>query len=250
VSSGREAGPADREVGRLILKEVLPMPEVVLVHGAWHGPWCWDGVVAELQRLGVRATAVELPFGGVAADAAVARAAIEAAGPGSVVVGHSYGGSVISDAAAGLPTVARLIYLAAFLTEPDENTLALITGKLAESIVVDDRGITVDPAAAAGVFYGDADPDTAAAMIARLRPMPISAIEPPDTQGQGVEAPTSAWRSVPATYVVCTNDQAIPVEAQRTMAARAEEVVEWPTDHSPFVTRPAAVAELICRYAS
>lgn len=225
------------------------MSEVVLVHGAWHGPWCWDGVVAELRRLGVQATAVELPFGGLHADAAAARSAIEAAGPGSVVVGHSYGGRVISHAAAGLPTVARLVYLAAFLTEPDADTLALISAKLAASLVVDERGITVDPARAAEVFYGDADPDTAAAMIARLRPMPLAAVEPPEPAGSAGPVWTEpAWRSIPATYVVCTNDQAIPVDAQRKMAARAEEVVEWPTDHSPFVTRPEAVAALIAGY--
>jgi pimeloyl-ACP methyl ester carboxylesterase len=223
------------------------MPEVVLVHGAWHGAWCWDGVVAELRRLGVKATAVELPLTGPHADAAAARSAIEAAGPASVVVGHSYGGNVISEAAAGLPRVARLVYLAAFLTEPDEDTLGLISGKLAASVVVDERGITVDPAAAAEVFYGDANPETAAAMIARLRPMPLAAVEPSETEPAWTEP---AWRSIPATYVVCTNDQAIRAESQRKMAARAEVVVEWPTDHSPFVTRPEAIAELIAGYVA
>ncbi|HUB39962.1 MAG TPA: alpha/beta fold hydrolase [Streptosporangiaceae bacterium] len=229
------------------------MSEIVLVHGAWHGPWCWDGVVAELRRLGLQATAVDLPFGGLDADAAAVRAAINTAGPGCVVVGHSYGGIVISEAAAGLPAVTRLIYLAAFLTEPDADTTALISEKLAGSIVVDERGITVDPAAAAEVFYGDADPDTAAAMAVRLRPMPMSAIEPSGTDPSGdepAEARPPAWLTVPATYVVCTNDQAIPVEAQREMATRAEKVVEWPTSHTPFVTRPAEVAELIASYAS
>jgi pimeloyl-ACP methyl ester carboxylesterase len=218
------------------------MSEVVLVHGAWHGAYCCDGVVAELRRLGVQATAVELPLTGLHADVAAARSAIETAGPDCDVVGHSYGGTVITGAAAGLPGVSRLVYLAAFLTEPDGDTLALISGKLLESVVVDERGITVDPAAAAEVFYGDADPDTAAAMIARLRPMPLAAIEPSETE--------PAWRSIPATYVACTNDQAIPVDAQRKMAAHADEVVEWPTDHSPFVTRPGAIAELIAGYAA
>jgi pimeloyl-ACP methyl ester carboxylesterase len=200
-------------------------------------------VVTELRKLGVRATAVELPLGGLRADVAAARAAIKAAGPaGVVVVGHSYGGSVISEAAAGLPTVARLVYLAAFLTEPDADTSALMSGKLAGSIVVDERGVTVAPAVAAEVFYGDADPDVAAEMVARLRPILISA---PWSSGN-----EPAWRSVPATYVVCTNDRAIPVSSQREMAARAETVVEWPTDHSPFVTRPGAVAQLVASYVA
>jgi len=213
--------------------------EAVLVHGAWHGASCWDGVVAELGDRGIPTTAVDLPLAGLAADVAAARAAIEAAGAGAVVVGHSYGGLVISEAAAGLP-VHRLVYLAAFLAEPGEDMLGLLAGsKLVDAIVLDEAGVSVDPAVAAEVFYGDADPATAAALVARLRPMAIDA------------APASsvapAWRSIPTTYVVCTGDQALPVPSQRTMAARADEVVEWPTDHSPFVTRPGAIADLVAR---
>ena len=213
---------------------------VVLVHGAWHRASCWDGVVSELERLGVRATAVELPLSGLAADVAAARSAITAAGPGSIVVAHSYGGVVVSNAAVGLP-VARLVYLAAFLTETGEDTTELVTGSaLADALVIDETGISIDPTAAAEVFYGDADPDTAAALVASLRPM---AMDVPV-----VLEPEPAWRSIPSTYVICANDRALPVAAQRRMAARADDVVEWPTDHSPFVTRPAAVAELVARY--
>jgi pimeloyl-ACP methyl ester carboxylesterase len=100
---------------------------------------------------------------------------------------------------------------AAFLTEPEADTLALISGKFLESVVVDERGTTVDPTAAAEVFYGDADSDTAAAMIARLRPKAIAATEPSQAEPAWAEP---AWRSIPATYVACTNDQAIPVDAQ------------------------------------
>jgi len=80
------------------------MGGVVLVHGAFHGAWCWDAVVAELRERGVEVTAPELPLTGFADDVAVARAAIEAADD-AVVCGHSYGSSVISAAAAGLPSV-------------------------------------------------------------------------------------------------------------------------------------------------
>jgi pimeloyl-ACP methyl ester carboxylesterase len=79
------------------------MSKVVLVHGAWHGAWCWDGVVAALTRAGVDADAVELPLTSYADDVAVARCAIDGAGPGCVVCGHSYGGLVISSAATGGP---------------------------------------------------------------------------------------------------------------------------------------------------
>lgn len=217
------------------------MAEVVLVHGAWHGAWCWDGVVAELKDRGVASTAVELPLTGLAPDVEAARIAIEAAGPGSVVVGHSYGGTVISLAAAGVPGIARLIYLAAFLTEADADTLSMVTPQLGQAVRANETGaITIDPAVAVEVFYGDADPATAAAMASRLRPLTLDLTAPPDVE--------VAWKSVPATYVVCANDQAIQPDRQREMATRAETVLEWPTDHSPFLTRPAAVAELAARY--
>ncbi len=94
---------------------------VVLVHGAWHGAWCWDLVVDELAALGVSAVAVELPLTGLGADVEEVRAAVTQAGPGAVVVGHSYGGLVISLAASGSSTVGRLVYLAALMLDAGDD---------------------------------------------------------------------------------------------------------------------------------
>jgi pimeloyl-ACP methyl ester carboxylesterase len=215
------------------------MPGVVLVHGAWHGAWCWDRVVDELGRRGIPATAVELPLTGLDDDAVAVRQAIEAAGPGCIVVGHSYGGVVIGVAAAGLP-VARLVYVAAFMVEaPGEQMAHLAGSALLDALVVDERGLTVDAAKAIDVFYADADAATAADAVGRLRAMPLAGLEP--------EPSEPAWRTIPSTYVVCTGDRALPVSSQRAMSARASEVVEWPTDHSPFLTRPADVAALVAQ---
>lgn len=211
--------------------------KAVLIHGAWHGAWCWKEVVASLERDGVEAAAVELPFTGFADDVASARRAIEAAGEGSVVLLHSYGGAVGSQAATGLP-VARLVYLAAFMLAPgEEPTRYMDGGELPSALVVDASGVRVDPGAAARIFFGDADPQTAAAAVAQLRPMALQGGPPSVTE--------PAWWAVPSTYVVCTNDRALPVASQRAMAARATDVVEWPTDHSPFLTRPDEVARLV-----
>jgi pimeloyl-ACP methyl ester carboxylesterase len=217
------------------------MTGIVLVHGAWHGAWCWDGVVAALDDRSLPATAVELPLTGADDDVAAARAAIEAAGPDCVVVGHSYGGMVISRAATALP-VGHLVYLAAFMPEPGEEMFGFLDGSpLTSSVVLDNNQVLVDPAAAAQVFYGDSAPEAAADLVARLRPMAADA-------ALAAAPPTPpAWHSTPTTYVVCTNDQALPVASQRKLAARADTVVEWPTDHSPFVTRPADIADLIAR---
>jgi len=221
----------------------LAASHVVLVHGAWHGAWCWEGVVEELRGRDVTVTAIDLPLTGIQDDVACARAAIEAAAPGCVVVGHSYGGEVISGAAAGLSTVSHLVYLAALMTEPGEDVGPLMTGSaIVGAVRVGEAGVTIDPSRAAEAFYGDSDPDTAAALVARLRPMAPGPM--------ALQSGEAAWQSIPSTYVVCTEDRAVPVAAQRRMATRAGAVVEWPTDHSPFVTRPGEVAELIARYTT
>jgi pimeloyl-ACP methyl ester carboxylesterase len=213
---------------------------VVLVHGAWHGRWCWDGVVAELDRRGVPAIAVELPFTGFDDDVSVARRAIEEMGCASVVVGHSYGGAVISQAASRLPDVCHLVYVGAFVPDIGDDDAALLAthgSKLFDGLMVTDDGVAVDPDAARDLFYGDSDDATARTLVARLRPMTLA-----DAPGPRSEP---AWKSVPSTYVLCTNDGVFPPEAQRVVATRVDHVVEWPTDHSPFITRPKEIADLV-----
>ena len=212
-----------------------------MVHGAWHGAWSWDGVVAELDAMGVEHDAVELPLTGFADDVAAARAAIVAAGSGSVVVAHSYGGAVISQAAAGLADVGRLVYVAAFMTDAGEDTTSMMAGSsLFECLEVVPGGTAVDPAKAHALFYADSDAAVVAEIIPRLRPMAIDAAPGSDAE--------PAWKTVPSTYLVCAEDAALPPAAQRVMAARADDVVEWPTDHSPFLTRPRELAELVASY--
>ena len=91
------------------------------------------------------------------------------------------------------------------------------------------------------MFYGDSPADIAAAATARLRPMPF-----PDDWSQ---PDVPAWASTPSTYVVCAQDKAIHPDMQRQMSSHATDVLEWDTDHSPFLTRPGDVAELVARYA-
>jgi pimeloyl-ACP methyl ester carboxylesterase len=219
------------------------MPGVVLIHGAWHGAWAWHGVVAELRHAQVPVTAVELPFTGFADDVAAARSAIDAAGAGAVICAHSYGGVVMTQAASGRADVRRLVYLAAFLLDAGEDlsqVLVASNSRLLTALTVDERGVSVDPAQAGEILYGDS-PASRDRVVPLLRPMPAES-DPPAVAG------IPAWRQAPTTYVVCTGDRAIPPAAQRTMAARADQVVEWPTDHSPFLTRPTAIATLLAGY--
>ena len=213
---------------------------VVLVHGAWHGAWAWDGVVAELTRRGIESEAVELPFTGFDDDAATARDAIERAGPGVVVCGHSYGGFVISAAARGLPA-AHLVYLCAFMVDEGEDPWGLWFSKpvpLHSAMVDADGRSGIDAAKARECFYEDAEQSVVDAIVPRLRTIPGAGTSP-------IDHSSPAWRDIPSTYVVCARDQAIHPDVQRQMARHATSVVEWDADHSPFVSDPARVAELL-----
>ena len=213
---------------------------LVLVHGAWHGAWCWDAVVRELSDRGVPAAAVELPLTAFRDDVATVRRAIEEAGEEVVVCAHSYGGMVVSTAAQGLLGVRHLVFLAAFQTAEGEDMATLLMREpsaLTTALAIGPEGITVDRSRLHEVFYADSDPSVVEGLAARLRPMP-----PGDP---GVMSGIPAWTAIPSTYVVCTRDNAISPGTQRFMAARAGQVVEWDTDHSPFLTRPGDLADLL-----
>jgi pimeloyl-ACP methyl ester carboxylesterase len=213
------------------------MTRIVLVHGAWHGAWCWDGVLAELRDRKIDAIAVELPFTGFADDVGLVRSAIGSASQGVVVCAHSYGGAVVSQAVTQLTNVGHLVYLAAFVNTGDTSALIDHPISLLEAIVSAEDECSFDPSYARSIFYGDSDHETIAAITPRLRPMVLDAA--------AIVATPSAPRTIPSTYVVCSRDGAIPPEAQYQMAQGLDRVVVWPTDHSPFLTRPRDVADLL-----
>jgi pimeloyl-ACP methyl ester carboxylesterase len=214
---------------------------VVLVHGAWHGPWCWSKVVAGLEALGVAAVAVELPLlEGLERDAAVARAAIDRLDGPVVVCGHSYGGLVISSAAAGAANVEHLVYLCAFQLAPDESIGELFArhGNLvAEAVRVEGDTRVVIPERARATFYGDCTDEDVALALRQVRPMPAQASATPPGP--------PAWTTIPSTYVRCRDDRAIPLAAQEAMSRHAGAVLTWPTSHSPFFSRPELLVELL-----
>jgi pimeloyl-ACP methyl ester carboxylesterase len=223
------------------MRAMADRPTFVLVHGAWHGAWCWDEVAARLRADGAPVVAVDLPSvasgGDMYDDARFVRDAIAAVGGETVVVGHSYGGVVITEAAAGAEGVRHLVYLTAFMLDEGES-LATITGSTPPDWqIADPDGGTLSVAGAQEVFYNTCPPEVADAAAARLRPHTIAAFVQPVT--------SVAWRDVPATYVICDRDNAIPVPAQEAMAARAGTTQRLDSDHSPFLTDPGAVADLL-----
>jgi pimeloyl-ACP methyl ester carboxylesterase len=214
---------------------------ILLVHGAWHGDWCWDEVAERLRGEGTPVVAVDLPSvasgGDMYDDAQAGRDAIAAIDGETVVVGHSYGGIVITEGAAGAQRVRHLVYLTAFMLDEGESLSTIAGSTPPEWQVPEPDGRTLTVAGAQEVFYNTCPPDVADAAAARLRPQTIAALVQP--------VKSVAWRDVPSTYVICDRDNAIPVPAQEAMAARAGTTHRLDSDHSPFLNDPDAVAELI-----
>tara|TARA_B100001113_G_scaffold345335_1_gene334810 strand:- start:259 stop:918 length:660 start_codon:yes stop_codon:yes gene_type:complete len=215
------------------------MKSILLIHGAWHGSWCWDFVEKGLLNEGVDTHSVNLPFTGVNDDIASVSSAIDAIDNQVILLGHSYGGIVISGAAGAKQNVDQLIYLSAILLE-DGESMQLDGSKI--QIDVDENLISeVKKSAAIPAFYADVEPNLAEASKELLRPFPIAA----GSKGIG-----EAWREKHSTYIVCREDEAIPPDLQYAMAKKADKVVEWECGHSPFLSKPELVTDFLLHLAS
>jgi len=173
-------------------------------------------------------------------DAAVVRETLDNLGDDAVVVAHSWGGSPVTLGASGAPNLRHLIYVAAFMIEagrPAPIDMRLLPPMGAFEIGPD--WAVVKPDYAFNAFYHDCDPQVAAECIAQLRPFACVGWDLVETS----VAP--AWRLVPTTYVVCTQDRGVNPDDQRKMAAQASEFVELDTSHSPFLSRPRQLADVI-----
>jgi pimeloyl-ACP methyl ester carboxylesterase len=234
-----------------------PRPRrVLLIHGAWHGAWCWERVLGPLRVLGYEPEAIDLPGHGRSAepltdlhgDADAVRARLDAIGEPTLLVGHSYGGMVITDAGTH-DAVAGLVYVAAYLPDTGETVMdlftvpALPTGERPSELVAavrfshDRSEMRLYGDGVAGAVYGDCDPATQQWAIARLDAQSTASF---------TQAPRRvAWNSQPTVYVVCTQDRTIPVWRQRRMAVHAGRVIALPASHSPFLSMPERLAGVI-----
>ena len=192
---------------------------------------------------GFNVSSVDLPFTGLHDDAAFLSNVLDDADGEVILVGHSYGGMVISNAAEGKNNVSHLVYLCAILLE-EGMSMGASSDTSQESkikIEVDENLLsTVKRDAVISAFYKDVDPQIARDAINLLRPFPI------DSVNVGVG---EAWRDHPTTYVLCRNDEAINPQTQRKMSALADTVVEWDCGHSPFFSDPDLVCDLLGRLA-
>lgn len=214
---------------------------VLLVPGSWHGAWAFEALTGHLERAGVRVHAVDLPSNGgrsgLAEDATVVRAELDAIAEPTVVVGHSYGGIAVSEGAASSPYAAALVYLCAFMLPPGQSLLDARQHRLPPWIALDEADGTQLAQDAEEVLYGDCPPAVARAAAGRLVPQSVAAVATPQT--------AAAWQERPSTYVVCTQDRAIPPALQEAMAGRATRVRRLDASHSPFLSRPDEVARIV-----
>jgi pimeloyl-ACP methyl ester carboxylesterase len=219
-------------------------PTLVFVHGAWHGPWCWDRLRAELGEF--TSTAVSLPssgpdpsaLGDFSDDVAAIRAAVSAVDGPAVVVAHSYGGAPVTEAACGLENVAGVIYIAAFVLDIGQPAAAVAAGGGVPEWwdVHFDEGYA-DALRGEEVFFGDLPAADAANYAAQLTHQSLASGAAPLTD--------AVWKYVPTSYVICEFDATTPPAAQDEMAQRTGRVHHLATGHSPFLSQPAELAALI-----
>ena len=228
-------------------------PTVVLVHGAWADSSSWDGVVRRLQRDGYTVAVFPTPLRGLASDSAYLHDYLTTSAGPVGVVGHSYGGAVITDAAVDTPGVKALVYLDAFAPDTGENVLQLagpqsalanpdptkvfrfVPAALPPTPTTD---LYVLPAFFPAAFAGDLPRRQAALLATTQRPITFGALTEPST------AP--AWKRLPAWYQVGTLDQVIPPDQQLFMARRAHAHISTVASaHLPMISKPGTVATLI-----
>ncbi|MFD7768912.1 alpha/beta fold hydrolase [Streptomyces sp. NPDC059787] len=237
-------------------------PTVVLVHGAWADDSGWDEVIRSLRAEGHPVVATANPLRGLTGDSAYLAARLRTIEGPVVLVGHSYGGAVITNAAAGNPNVKSLVYIAAFAPDKGETALEL-AAKYPGSHLTDDPDAPLPTAlAAVPLGGGPADVDTyikpdkfsdvflsdrleagrAAALAARQRPAHVA------TSAEATKA--VAWKTIPSWYLVATDDRTIGTDNLRFMAERAgSTTVEVDAPHAVPETDPDDVTDLILRAA-
>jgi len=220
---------------------------IVLVHGGFVDGSGWEGVYKALKKDGYTVTIVQNPTISLADDAAVTKRAIAAQNGPVILVGHSYGGAVITEAGND-PKVAGLVYITAFALDKGESVSSLLKdpppGAPVPPILPPQDGfLLLDRAKFPAAFAGDVSPEAASFMADSQVPWGLDALNAAVSQ--------AAWRTKPSWYMVTTEDKMIPPDAQRAMSKRAgSTVVEVKGSHAVYVSQPQAVAHLIEKAAT
>jgi pimeloyl-ACP methyl ester carboxylesterase len=233
----------------------MPKPTIVLVHGAWADASSWNAVATELQGQGFTVLAPQNLLRGVEPDAAYVASFLAQRTTGPVVlVGHSYGGFVITNAGTGGGDVRALVYVDAFIPEEGETTFSIL-GPSGSALAVPDPTTVFDLAGYPGAPEGDVEaflkPDTVHQSFAQDLPEAdrwlIAAGQRPITlSANTTPSATAAWKTIPSWVVIGTEDKVIPPGAQRSMAERAgATITEVAASHVSMVSHPQAAIDAI-----
>jgi len=217
-------------------------PTIVLVHGAFADGTSWQHVIPILERDGYNVIAVQNDLASLAGDVETTKRVIDAQAGPMIVVGHSYGGAVITGAAAGNPNVKALVYIAAFAPEAGEPISVYgekYPAPLGEALKPDAAGfLYIDRARFRELFCADVQAAEASVMAATQKPIIGSAF--------GGSVDQAAWKTIPSWYLVTQDDRAINPDLERFYAKRmGAKTTEIKSSHVPFISHPAEVARLI-----
>jgi pimeloyl-ACP methyl ester carboxylesterase len=231
-------------------------PTIVLVHGAFADGSSWDGVIERLQRQGYRVEAPAVALRGVGEDSAYLASLVKQIEGPVLLVGHSYGGALITNAASDVGNVVGLVFVAAFAPDTDE-VLGEVAAESKDSVLMTvlvqrtyptgkdgetEPEFVIDPAKLREAFAADLPEDRAAVMAATQRPAAAAAFS--DKSGP------PAWKTLPSWAVVATQDKAAGTDIVRSMALRAgAEIVEVDSSHVVMVSHPQEVTDVIVRAA-
>ena len=228
-------------------QQALQRPTILLVHGGFVDGSGWEGVFGRLRKNGYTVTIVQNPTITLSDDVAATRRAIAASTGPVILVGHSYGGVVITEAGND-PKVVGLVYIAAFAADKGESVAKLIANPAPGAPVPpilppQDGFLLLDRAKFAASFAADVDAPLAEFMAQSQVPWGLAALNG--------EVTAASWRTKPSWYLVATDDRMIPPAAQRFMSKRAgATVAEAPGSHAIYVSHPASVVALIEQAAS
>ena len=214
-------------------------PTIVLVHGAFAESSSWNRVTAPLIDEGYPVLAVANPLRGVKRDADYVAAVLDGIDGQIVLVGHSYGGTVIAEAGRH-PAVAHLLYISSYLPDVGQAQGMIMSGESDPALIGDNGDGTLglsgyDAASFGARFLQDADSTTQGEAWERVTAQSATAFMTPTS--------AAGWEGVDSTYIVCGQDRSTSVVLQRFHAARATRSVELPTGHHPFISRPDLVVE-------
>jgi pimeloyl-ACP methyl ester carboxylesterase len=223
-------------------------PTFLLVHGAWHGAWCWQRLSSVLGERHLAFDALDLPSSSgedASADMNTDVMALRRFGQGRgpvILVAHSYAGAVVAEAAPKLDDVVGIVYLAALVprvgqTASDVTREYGLRSALDATIRRDDEGfLHLDPEPASLALYGDCDDATRQWAINKVSTQTFASFRTPRT---------SENIAVASTYVICSRDQALRPEVQEQVARRCDAIVEIDSDHTPFLSHPDTLADLL-----